>query len=57
MIFTPQQMRVDRRQLLYHTVNRRQVNGSFSGKVVLDDGAEMDFHNITGFAEWCKTRF
>jgi hypothetical protein len=57
MIFSPQQMRVDRRQMLYHTVTRRQVCGSFSGKVILDDGAEMDFHNITGFAEWCRTRF
>jgi len=57
MVFSPQQLRIDRRQLLYHTVTRRQVYGSFSGKVVLDDGAEMDFHNITGFAEWCKTRF
>jgi len=57
MIFSPQQMRVDRRQMLYHTVTRRQVYGSFSGKVVLDDGAEMELHNITGFAEWCKTRF
>jgi hypothetical protein len=57
MVFTPQQMRVDRRQLLYHTVTRRQVYGNFSGKVVLDDGSEMEFHNITGFAESCRTRF
>jgi hypothetical protein len=57
MTFSPQQMRVDRRQMLYHTVTRRQVYGDFSGKAVLDDGAEMDFHNITGFAEWCRTRF
>jgi hypothetical protein len=57
MVFSPQQMRIDRRQLLYHTVTRRQVYGNFSGKVVLDDGSEMDFSNITGFAEWCKTRF
>jgi hypothetical protein len=57
MVFTPQQLRVDRRQLLYHTVTRRQVCGNFSGKVVLDDGFEMNFHNITGFAESCRTRF
>jgi hypothetical protein len=57
VIFSPQQMRIDRRQLLYHTVTRRQVYGDFSGRVILDDGAEMDFHNITGFAEWCRTRF
>jgi len=57
MVFSPQQMRVDRRQILFHTVTRRQVYGSFSGRVVPDDGAETEFHNITGFAEWCKTRF
>jgi len=57
MIFSPQQIRVDRRQMLYHTATRRQVYGSFSGRAVLDDGIEMEFHNITGFAEWCKTRF
>jgi hypothetical protein len=57
MVFSPQQMRIDRRQMLYHTATRRQVYGGFSGKVILDDGAEMDFHNITGFAEWCKMRF
>jgi len=57
MVFSPQQMRIDRRQMLYHTATRRQVYGSFSGKVILDDGAEMDFHKITGFAEWCRMRF
>jgi hypothetical protein len=57
MVFTPQQLRVDRRRAFIHTVARRQVCGSFSGKVVLDDGAEMDFHNITGFAERCRSRF
>jgi len=57
MVFSPQQMRFDRRQMLYHTATRRQICGSFSGKAVLDDGVEMDFHNITGFAEWCRTRF
>jgi len=57
MFFSPQQLRNDRRQMLYHTVTRRQVYGSFSGKVALDDGAELDFHNIAGFAEWSRTRF
>jgi hypothetical protein len=57
MVFTPQQERYDRRQMLFYSMSRRQVYGSFSGKVVLDDGAEMDFHNITGFAERCRTRF
>jgi hypothetical protein len=57
MVFTPQQGRTDRRQMLFYSMSRRQVYGSFSGKVILDDGAELDFHNITGFAERCKTRF
>jgi hypothetical protein len=57
MVFTPLQERKDRRRLLFFSVTRRQVCGYFSGKVVLDDGAILDFHNITGFAERCKTRF
>ena len=57
MIFTPQQERTDRRQVLLHSVTRRQVYGTFSGKAILDDGSEVDFENITGFAERCKTRF
>jgi hypothetical protein len=57
MAFTPQQERIDRRQVLLHSVTRRQVCGSFSGTVVLDDGSAMDFRNITGIAERSKTRF
>jgi len=57
MIFVPQQERIDRRQVLVHSVTRRQVCGSFSGKVILDDGSALDFDNITGFAERSKTRF
>ena len=57
MTFTPHQERMDRRQMLFFSMSRRQVYGSFSGKVVLDDGVALDFHNITGFAERSKTRF
>jgi hypothetical protein len=57
MVFSPLQARTDRRQMLFYSMSRRQVYGSFSGKVILDDGAEMNFHHITGFAERCKTRF
>jgi len=57
MVFNPQQERVDYRQLLFYSMSRRQVYGSFSGKVVLDDGAVMNFNHITGFAERAKTRF
>jgi len=57
MDFTPHQERIDRRQLLFFSMSRRQIYGSFSGKVILDDGATLDFHNLTGFAERSRTRF
>ena len=57
MVFSPQQERIDRRRILIHSVTRRQVCGSFSGKVILDDGSALEFENITGFAERNKTRF
>ncbi|MCL2139871.1 MAG: DUF2804 domain-containing protein [Treponema sp.] len=57
MVFHPVQERKERRNVLIHSVSRRQVFGTFSGKVILDDGSEMDFFNITGFAEREKTRF
>jgi hypothetical protein len=38
-------------------MTRRQVCGSFSGKVILDNGSEMEFREITGFAERVKTGF
>ena len=57
MTFNPQQERAGRQRMLFYSASRRQVYGSFSGKVILDDGSIMDFHNITGFAERCKTRF
>jgi hypothetical protein len=57
MTFAPQQERVERHRLAFHILNRRQVCGSFSGKVILDDGKELEFRNITGIAERRKTRF
>ncbi|MDR0495395.1 MAG: DUF2804 domain-containing protein [Treponema sp.] len=57
MVFTPQQERRDRNQLFFYSMSRRQVYGSFSGKAVMDDGAAINFQNITGFAERAKTRF
>jgi hypothetical protein len=57
MDFTPHQERIDRRQMLFFSMNRRQFYGSFSGKVILDDGSTLDFHNLTGFAERSRTRF
>jgi hypothetical protein len=57
MMFYPHQERVERRRLFFHNSTRRQVFGFFSGKVQLDDGSVIEFHNLTGFAERCKMRF
>jgi hypothetical protein len=57
MEFTPHQERVERNQMLVFSQRRRQVCGFFSGKVVLEDGSQMIFDNITGLAERRKTRF
>jgi len=55
MTFSPHQERIDRRSFFFHNTTRRQVCGFFSGKVVLDDGSTVEFHNLTGFAERSKT--
>jgi hypothetical protein len=57
MEFSPNQERVERTGLILYTMTRRQVCGSFSGKVILDDGSELKFSEITGFAERLKTNF
>ncbi|MDR2480229.1 MAG: DUF2804 domain-containing protein [Treponema sp.] len=57
MTFTPHQERIDRRRILLYSNTRRQVCGSFSGRAILDDGAVLEFQDITGFAERNKTRF
>jgi len=57
MAFTPHQERTDRRSLFLYSSTRRQVCGSFSGKVVLDDEIVIEFNNLTGFAERSKIRY
>jgi hypothetical protein len=56
MTFTPQQERKDSSRFMAFSCTRRQICGSFSGKVILDDGEALEFHNLTGFAERVKTR-
>ena len=56
MIFTPQQERDDNHQMFLYSLKRRQLFGSFSGKVILDDGSLFEFQNITGMAERRKSR-
>ncbi|MCL2832741.1 MAG: DUF2804 domain-containing protein [Treponema sp.] len=57
MVFTPHQEMADRMNLFFSYIRRRQVFGTFAGKVILDDGSGYEFKNITGFAERIKTRF
>jgi hypothetical protein len=57
MTFTPNQERIERTGLVFFSMTRRQVCGSFSGKVILDDESELEFREITGFAERLKTGF
>ncbi|MDR1143932.1 MAG: DUF2804 domain-containing protein [Spirochaetaceae bacterium] len=56
MTFTPNQQREEWRSIFLHSVKCRQVCGTFSGRVILDDGSSHAFWNITGFAERRKTR-
>jgi hypothetical protein len=55
MTFTPIQERIERKRMLFHSLNCRQVFGSFSGKVILDDGVPLEFHDLTGVAERRKS--
>jgi hypothetical protein len=57
MTFNPHQERFENNRMFFHTLRRRQVIGSFSGRVVLDGGRELRFQDITGVAERRKTRF
>jgi hypothetical protein len=57
MNFNPNQERVERTGLIFFSMIRRQICGSFSGKVILDDGSEKEFRNMTGFVERLKTSF
>ena len=55
--FTPNQERSENKRVLFHSWRRRQVCGVFSGRVILDDGSEFAFRNLTGFAERVKTHY
>jgi len=56
MSFSPLQERDENHQMFFYSLKRRQLFGSFSGKVILDDGSEFKFTDITGFAERRKSR-
>jgi len=57
MTFYPHQERIERHNLFFYSSTRRQVFGIFSGRVILDDGSELEFQNLTGFAERSKMKF
>ncbi len=57
MTFSPIMERNEKHNLMFHSLKRRQVFGHFSGKTILDDGSEIEFKDILGFAERKKTRF
>jgi len=56
MTFEPCQERDESHQMFFYSSKRRQLFGSFSGRVILDDGSEFEFRNITGMAERKKSR-
>jgi hypothetical protein len=56
MTLKPHQERNESRQMLFQSLKRRQVIGFLSGKIILDDGSEFAFENITAFCERKKTR-
>jgi hypothetical protein len=56
MTFSPEMEWEESRRMFLYAVRRRQLYGSFSGKVALEDGSVIEF-KITGFAERKKTRF
>jgi hypothetical protein len=56
MVFSPHQERDEKHQMFFYSLKRRQLFGSFSGRVVLDGGSELTFRDITGFYERRKSR-
>jgi hypothetical protein len=56
MIFLLNQERDESHQMFFYSLKRRQLFGSFSGKVILDDGSEFEFEDLSGMAERRKSR-
>jgi hypothetical protein len=57
MVFTPLQQREVYNGFFLYSMKRMQFYGSFSGKVILDNGYTLEFQDIRGFAERSKSRF
>ena len=56
MNFVPEQERDENHQMFFYSQKRRQLFGTFSGRVTLDDGSEFSFQDIKGMAERRKNR-
>ena len=56
MNFEPQLERDENHQMFLYSHKRKQLFGSFSGKVTLDDGSDFYFQDIKGMAERRKSR-
>ena len=55
MIFSPNQERDENHRMFFYYLRRRQLYGSFSGRVTLDDASVFEFHGLTGIAERRKS--
>ncbi|MDR2490118.1 MAG: DUF2804 domain-containing protein [Spirochaetaceae bacterium] len=55
MTFKPIETDVQRFASIFHSASIRRVYGVFSGKLALEGGRHIEFHNITGLAERRKT--
>jgi hypothetical protein len=56
MSFKPAAEFVHQNTVLFHSYKKNELFGNFSGKVILDDGKELKFQNLSGIAERKKTR-
>ena len=57
MIFKPFYDNRTKLNALILAQDAHQVFGKFSGRAVLDDGKEIKFHDIVGFAEKVRNKW
>ncbi|MDR1908613.1 MAG: DUF2804 domain-containing protein [Spirochaetaceae bacterium] len=55
MTFSPCQERIERKTMFFHSIYRRQLFGSFAGRVILDDGKALEFSDLFGMTERSKS--
>jgi hypothetical protein len=57
MIFSPIDEITEHNRVLFYVQRQRTIFGSFSGTIILDDGARRSFEGISGIVEDRMTRF